>query len=545
MKQKSTQLAKCILLLFFICTGAVTISNAQPGNGLNFDGGIGGAGTGDYVIVGSASGFYTAGGSYTKEAWVFLAGPNNVGGAGYGVENILSSGDGIWVENGKIHAANNFDGNNYDIVDHADMTLNHWEHIALTYDAATTTMNLYRNGVLQETNTAAPASVSGQNYLGAFDDTGLGGGGLTAETYSWYGSLDQVRVYNVALTQAQIQANMTSTSSVLTGNLKGYYNFNTGTAGGTNTGLTSLTDNSGSGNGGTLTNFALTGATSNWVESYSMIVPVANSASHVSTGLTGFTARWTTPVATGTINNYIVDVSTTNDFTSPIAGSPFTVAFGTNSLAVTGLVAGDNYYYRVSADKTSVTGQGAFSNTISALATLPVNLLSFNVTKNGSSNQLQWSTASEINTKYFELLRSENGSDFVAIAKINSSGNSSTVKNYQYADNLAINVPPVYYYRLKITDINGNFTYSDIVLIKNNRSTVVTVYPNPAKDKVIVNITDNSLLNSKAVLSDVNGKVLQTVNITQTATPIFINTYARGVYLLKLANGESFKLVKE
>ena len=395
------------------------------------------------------------------------------------------------------------------------------------------------------TTATALASTSGQNYIGAYDDAVIGGLGLGTNTYSWNGSIDQVRVYNTALTQANIQADMVSTTASVPGNLQAYYNFNTGTAGGTNTGLTTLTDNSGNGNNGTLNNFALAGATSNWIESYSLLVPTATAATNVSTGLTGFTAHWTPPTATGTIDNYLLYVSSTADFTTPIAGSPFTVPFGTNSYAVTGLTASTNYYYRVSADKASVTTQGAFSNTISALALLPVNLVSFNVSKVTGANQLQWSTASEQSSKFFELLRSEDGANFTSIAKINSSGSSSTTKAYQYNDNLSSSPAPVYYYRLRLVDINGNFSYSNIILIKNTKGTTITVYPNPAQDRLIVNITDKSLLNTIASLSDISGKLLQKVLITQTATPINISTYTKGVYVLRLANGQSIKLIKD
>ena len=50
-----------------------------------------------------------------------------------------------------------------------------------------------------------------------------------------------------------------------------YYNFNSGIPGGT-----TLTDSVTTGTAnGTLTNFALSGTTSNWVESYAMVTPTA------------------------------------------------------------------------------------------------------------------------------------------------------------------------------------------------------------------------------------------------------------------------------
>lgn len=510
-------------------------ANAQPGNALNYDG------NNDYVIIGPAGGVYAAGSSYTKEAWILYTGNNAIN-----VENINSSKDGFWVENGKIHAANNFDGTNYDIVDANFVATNHWEHVALTYDAATTTMKLYRNGVLVQTNAAAPASASGQNYLGAFDDTGLGGGGLGVETYSWNGAMDEVRIYNTALTQAQVQSDMVSTTSAVPGSLRAYYNFDIGTAGAANAGLTNLPDGSANGFNGTLTNFALlAGPTSNWEESYSLIVPTASAASNINGNY--FVANWVTPVASGTIDNYIVDVSTTADFSAPVAGSPFTIPFGTNFTYVYGLSLNTTYYYRVSADKASVTGQGAFSNTITltTLGVLPVGQLTLSASKvSNGNNLLQWSTASEQNTRYFELQRSDNNRDYNTIAKINAAGNSSSLKEYRFTDNTVPVSKQVLYYRLKITDADGKAGISNIVLVKNAADGSITTYPNPVVNSFVLNVTDRSLLNSKAVLSDVNGHILQVIVVKQTATEVDMSRYASGVYLLKMANGETVKVVK-
>ena len=530
MKKIFTQTYPKILILFFICLSFTTNSNAQPGNALNFDG------TDDYVIIGPSTGVYAATSSYTKEAWVLYAGPNPDD-----AENIISSNDPFYIESGNLKASNSFTNSGTDVADPAQFPLNHWVHVAVTYDQATSTMVLYRDGLVVNSTVAAHPSLSGQNYIGGFD---AGIIGLSGILFTWKGNIDQVRMYNTALTQANIQADMVSTTASVPGNLIAYYNFDNGTAGGTNTGVTTLTDNSGTGNAGTLTNFALTGGTSNWVESYGMVVPAATAATSVL--LTSFSANWTAP-AVGITDNYIVDVSTTPDFATPVTGSPFTVAFGTNTLLVTGLTLNTTYYYRVSSDKASVTGTGAYSNTVTVttLITLPVNSLTFNVSKATSANLLQWSTGAEQNTRYFEVQQSTSGKDFKTIAVVNASGNSSSVKNYQYSDNLSLVQPPVTYYRLKLVDINGSFTYSDILLIKNSKGVIVTVYPNPAQDKVIINVTDNSLMNTNAQLSDISGKLLQNVLITQTVTTINIKPYQKGVYLLRLANGESVKLVKE
>jgi hypothetical protein len=147
--------------------------------------------------------------------------------------------------------------------------------------------------------------------------------------------------------------------------LLAYYKFNQNIAGGTNTGATTAVESTSNANTGNLNNFALSGATSNWVESYAMVVPTSTAASSIS--YTGFTANWTAP-AIGTVTNYVLDVSTSSTFSTFVSGYNGLSVAGT-SQAVTGLTDGTTYYYRVRADKTSVTGQGG-NSAVKSLSTL-------------------------------------------------------------------------------------------------------------------------------------------------------------------------------
>ncbi|MEM9544949.1 MAG: LamG-like jellyroll fold domain-containing protein [Bacteroidota bacterium] len=83
----------------------------------------------------------------------------------------------------------------------------------------------------------------------------------------WIGDLDELRLWNQARSQSDIQSTM---NCELIGNeacLVGYWNFNQGTPAGDNTGLTTLTDLTSNGNDGTLYDFSLMGSTSNWITS--------------------------------------------------------------------------------------------------------------------------------------------------------------------------------------------------------------------------------------------------------------------------------------
>lgn len=135
-----------------------------------------------------------------------------------------------------------------------------WHHVALTLSAGTATV--YLDGV-------AKASYSGYSIVNQNSNVLIGEGGPGAGQY-FNGAIDEVRIWNVARTQAQIQASMNSAISSGTG-LVATYHFNQGTANGSNSGVTTLTDASGNNNNGTLTNFGLSGTSSNWVNGPSVL----------------------------------------------------------------------------------------------------------------------------------------------------------------------------------------------------------------------------------------------------------------------------------
>jgi uncharacterized protein (DUF2141 family) len=137
--------------------------------------------------------------------------------------------------------------------------------VALVYTGSSRTTAIYINGVLVETftftvNLAIPANA--QIQLGTYASYADG------VNFSCKMTLDEVRIWNATRTQSQIQATMNKELVGTESNLKLYYNFNQGIAAGTNTSVTTTTDKTTSGYTGTLNNFALTGATSNWVQGF-------------------------------------------------------------------------------------------------------------------------------------------------------------------------------------------------------------------------------------------------------------------------------------
>lgn len=110
-----------------------------------------------------------------------------------------------------------------------------------------------------------------------------------------------------------------------------------------------------------------------------------------------------------------------------------------------------------------------------ALAVLPVSLTNFQGNLVDNIVKLAWSTSREFNSSHFVVEKSFDGSSYTGIAQVKSGASNG---QYSFTDNTPLN--KINYYRLKIVDLDGNFTYSKVVIIRNDGSSVVLkLMPNP------------------------------------------------------------------
>ncbi len=248
-----------------------------------------------------------------------------------------------------------FDAAGAEATSTTSLTIGKWYHIAGVFDGSKIT--LYINGIAEATASANSALASNTYNIYV--------GGTTWNNRCWNGAVDELRIWNSALSQSTIQANMFNVVSSSSVGLVAYYQFDQGVPNVSNTTENTLLDATTTPANGVLTgsNIALTGATSNWADSYAMVVPIANVASTI-TG-SSFTANWTAP-SIGTVANYLLDVSLSPSFSSFVTGYNGLSVSGVSKI-VSGLNLGTTYYYRIRAEKTSVTGQGGYSTAISVI----------------------------------------------------------------------------------------------------------------------------------------------------------------------------------
>ncbi len=105
-----------------------------------------------------------------------------------------------------------------------------------------------------------------------------------------------------------------------------------------------------------------------------------------------------------------------------------------------------------------------------------------------SGVSLTWTTGTELNISHFEIEKSSNGTDYVSIDSMPSSGNGSAFKNYSYSDKVVRQPNSVnYYYRVKEIYANGSFTYSNIVTVKIPPNiNQLAAAPNPTRGNAVI-----------------------------------------------------------
>src|SRR5690606_31943832 len=158
---------------------------------------------------------------------------------------------------------------------------------------------------------------------------------------------------------------------------------------------------------------------------------------------------------------------------------------------------------------------------------LSVKLKQISATNVGTRNRVDWTSASEeVGTQYV-LERSADGRRFEQIAEVSGVGSGSS---YTYWDE-----QPVYgvnYYRLRIVNIEGESSYSQIVQASVKDASVfsVSAYPNPVKDVVKVETRGVRTGKAQLILSDVTGKELRVMEVTEDVTEMVMSGMASGVY---------------
>ncbi len=179
-------------------------------------------------------------------------------------------------------------------------------------------------------------------------------------------------------------------------------------------------------------------------------------------------------------------------------------------------------------------------------APLPISLQLFNAAYKNGQVAINWITASETNNNYFTICKSTDAINFVDIGTIAGAGNSNQKLYYSFIDYNAFSGSS--YYRLKQTDYDGRFEYSNIVSVNCFDEIIgdIKVYPNPVSDVLSIEVADNK--------EDINFEIINAMGTVvyngSLLHKAIINTsyFASGTYVLKIGNSKTYKfknIIKE
>ena len=186
-----------------------------------------------------------------------------------------------------------------------------------------------------------------------------------------------------------------------------------------------------------------------------------------------------------------------------VQGYGCSVGVGNVQLSIPNLPAGN--YLLLLDGNAGAQCEWTFAETIGG-PPLPVEFVTFEAVLNDKEEvELRWSTASEQNNDFFTIERSRNGlSSWEFVTHVDAVGNSTETNNYS-----AIDKDPmvgISYYRLKQTDLDGEFKHFTIKMIEN-LTDFVTIFPNPAKDQV--NISSKNIQDAQITMISSDGHVVE------------------------------------
>lgn len=170
---------------------------------------------------------------------------------------------------------------------------------------------------------------------------------------------------------------------------------------------------------------------------------------------------------------------------------------------------------------------------------LGIELVSFKGVCDGRNAQFSWTTNSETDNDFFTLEKSKNGTDFIAVEKIN--GNGTTSETHHYNARTIVTDGEYNYYRLKQTDFNGDRSYSTIEYVNCTNTALdgIVLFPNPAANLLNVSISERHAGELNISIMDITGKVVKIFNYEVEANDIFtlpVDYLENGKYYISIQN---------
>lgn len=181
---------------------------------------------------------------------------------------------------------------------------------------------------------------------------------------------------------------------------------------------------------------------------------------------------------------------------------------------------------------------------ISCGTTLPLTWLYVNGAWQNNAALIKWGTASESNTRHFEIEHSSNGINYSKVGTVAAAGNSSLNEHYEFLHRSTVDGKN--YYRIKQIDLDGRFSYSSILSVtKTTEENKMVITPNPAQNYITLFLNKPNR-NTQLRIINQQGQILLQQNLP-LGTPqqsISISTLPSGIYSVVLSTNGEVKTIR-
>lgn len=170
----------------------------------------------------------------------------------------------------------------------------------------------------------------------------------------------------------------------------------------------------------------------------------------------------------------------------------------------------------------------------------PVEWLGFLGRQVPAGVQLNWATATELNSDYFEVQRSADGQFFESVGEVKSAGMSQETQQYQFLDTQPIEQSQFMVYRLKQVDLDGAYEFSKRIEIQvevQGQTAQVNAFPNPTTGPIRLSWNGLTDPTTAYQIVDIHGRELKTgwLDDTRGELGFDFSTFPAGSYWVNLS----------
>jgi hypothetical protein len=175
---------------------------------------------------------------------------------------------------------------------------------------------------------------------------------------------------------------------------------------------------------------------------------------------------------------------------------------------------------------------------------LTVSFQSFYVTRQGTNNQLSWSTSAEVNHAYYAIEKSTDSRTWKQIAQVTGTGTSDLVNKYGYTDKNSSDA--VVYYRIREVSTNGANFYSAIRALHNGNSSLTHIYASTNKT-ITIDLNSDVKDNVSIQLINMSGQVIVRKDFKQASYRLIVDAMSAGsgVYAVQVSDSKGWSEVKK